>query len=173
MPTSTTAEADQTRAHLAATRDAVLAHCATLTPGAWHAADGPGRWSPAQILEHLVLMEGRLGALLPAMLEQPAEGNWRERTAAQEPKLALTAVATSKVEAPPPTHPQGGQTPAELQAAFAAGRERLLALVARRAELEQRVRMHPALGELNAWQWLRLVGYHSERHLAQMKAIGA
>jgi hypothetical protein len=161
----------QAQSHLAATRDAVLAHCATLTPEAWHRSNGPGRWTPAQILEHLVIVEQRVGGALAALLEQPPVSDWRERTAAQEPKIAAAAVATTKVDAPPATHPQGKQTPAELLAAFAAGREPLLALAARRAELEQRVRMHAAIGELNGWQWLRLVGYHSQRHLAQMQAI--
>lgn len=173
MPTPAAAVTEaQAQRHLAATRDALLAHCAQLSPEAWHRSDGEGRWTPAQILEHLVLVEQRILGLLGAMLEQAPEADWRERTAAQEPKLAATAVAVSKVEAPPPMHPQGNRAPAELQAAFAALRERTIALAVRRGELEQRVKTHLALGDLNGWQWLRVLGYHTERHLAQMQAAG-
>jgi hypothetical protein len=161
----------QAREHLRATREAVLAHCASLTPEQWAASDGPGRWTAALIIEHLAVLEQRVAGLLENMLKEPPAADWRERTAAQEGRLAEAAVATKKAEAPPVVQPRGEKTPAESLAEFAAARERLLALAARRDELEQRVRVHPLFGEVNGWQWLRLTAYHSERHLAQMRAL--
>ncbi|HUX67623.1 MAG TPA: DinB family protein [Terriglobales bacterium] len=173
----TTASAVPTAAEMAAaianlerSREAVLAHCAGLADGAWERSDGPGRWSAADILEHLVIVERRSLGLLASMLEQPPEPDWQERTAGREAMLPRAAVAEEKIVAPPPLQPQRGSTPPALLADFAAARAATLAFAATPNQpLKEHTRKHPVLGTLNGYHWLLLIGYHTQRHLSQMR----
>ena len=166
----TPAELQAAIENLERSRDAVLAHCSGLSASAWERSDGPGRWSPAGILEHLVIIERRSLGLVSAMLTQPAEPDWHARTAAQDARLPGAVVVETKIQAPPPLQPQGGADPRTLLDDFGAARAATLAFAATPGQpLKQHLRSHPAFGELNGYQWLLLIGYHTERHLGQMR----
>lgn len=61
---------------------------------------------------------------------------------------------------------------AALTAAFKERRDRTIAFVEKTpAELRLYVVKHPALGELDAYQWILLIAAHSERHTRQLLEV--
>lgn len=165
----TPAPASDAVALLTASRDHLVAFCATLAPEDWRRKRGSD-WSPAEVLEHLAILEGLVSARLTKTLSDPAEPNWRERTADKEGTLHLAASRENKVQAPPVSHPKGQSDPAQLLREFGAAREVMIGLAKNSArELEQRTREHPVFGVCNGRQWLELCAHHTERHLQQMK----
>ncbi|HXR97950.1 MAG TPA: DinB family protein [Terriglobales bacterium] len=169
-PIPTAAEMQYAVSELESTRDALLDTCATLPQNAWTLSDGEARWTAAQVLEHITIVERRVVGLLEKMLGQPPEPDWHDRTASKDAILPHTRVANEKLTAPPPLHPTGQQTPAELIAAFQSARAATLAFAARPHQpLKEHTQKHLALGELNGYQWLVLAAHHTTRHLAQIK----
>lgn len=154
---------------LETSRDALQSRCAALPAAAWAASDGPGRWTVTDILEHLVILERSALPTQQKLLAQPPEPDWATRTAGREAVLPKVALAEVKIVAPPPIQPQGGQAPAALLAEFTAARNALIAFAARPGQdLKAHTREHPVLGTINGYQLLLAVGYHTQRHLAQM-----
>lgn len=171
---STAAERALAQTVLRDSHDELVSHCQSLDAGAWEASDGPGRWTVRGILEHLAIIEQRITTLTQAMLAQPPESHWRELTAAKDAELAEVASAARKIEAPEILHPTNSRSAPELLKEFQLHRLVNIELAGRAdLPLKQYVRKHPALGPLNAWQWLVVTGYHTRRHLNQMRRAAA
>jgi len=154
---------------LTASRDNLVAFCATLAPEDWR-RKRDSEWSPAEVLEHLAILEGLVSARLAKMLSDPAEPDWREHTADKDGTLHRAASRENKLKSPPAVHPKGQSEPAQLLREFGAAREVMVGLAKNSVrELEQRTREHPVFGVCNGRQWLELCAHHTERHLKQMK----
>lgn len=169
------AERAHAQRELTASRDELLDFCATLPPGhpAWQARLRDDSWTVAGILEHLTIVEQRVGTLMQAMLAQPPDPNWRELTAGKEAAMPALAAGAQKITAPPVLHPQGRPVP-ELLAEYRQHRDTNLALASRDdLPLKHCIRNHPALGPLNGYQWLLITASHTRRHLAQMREAAA
>jgi len=163
-------ELAEAKAILEASRDQLLAFCAGLSPADWAKSDGDSRWSIAQILEHLVIVERRSVALLENLAQGTPDPDWEAKTAAKDSILARAAVVEQRISAPAAIHPGPAPDPVYLQRDFRAAREETLALAARPGvPLKHFVRTHPAFGDVTALQSLRLLGYHTQRHLSQMR----
>lgn len=170
-PVPSPQELAQAQTILESSRDELLAFCAHLAPSDWTKSDGASRWTIAQILDHLVIVERGVAALLENMVSTAAaDPDWEVKTAAKDGRLASAAVVETRVSAVPAVLPHPDPNPEALLHDFREAREHMLALAARPGvALKQYVRVHPVLGEVNALQNLRLVGYHTLRHLSQMK----
>ena len=136
----------------------------------------PERWSVAEVLEHLALVEGRVGALFGLLL-------------ADAPKLAdADGVATEldranlrnrdrRIEAPEAIQPTGTVSAGAAMATLEQTRQQLLALLDRieseRVDLSKVSRQHPVLGPLDGYQWIQAVGGHEERHTMQIVEIAS
>ena len=130
------------------------------------------RWSVAEVLEHLSIVEGRLVMMLgPLLAAAPANTG-----AAAGPTEALrTALRnrSNRVSAPDPIQPTGAVNADEAWAALERTRAELLVLLdaAEGRDLTQVSRQHPVLGPLDGYQWLTSIGGHEERHAAQIVEI--
>ena len=163
-------ELAEAKAILEASRDQLLAFCAGLSPADWAKSDGDSRWSIAQILDHLVIVERRSVALLENLTQGTPDPDWEAKTAAKDSILARAAVVEQRISAPAAIQPGPAPDPVALQRDFRAAREETLALAARPGvPLKHFVRTHPAFGDVTALQNLRLLGYHTQRHLSQMR----
>lgn len=166
-------ERNETVRLLEHSRDALVAHCAQLSPADWARSDGPGRWTQAGILEHLVLVESGIRKRMEAMLASPADPDWEAHTAGKDAVAPEVANVTKRVMAPERLHPTGQATPAESLAAFQAARAQTIALAQQPdVPYKQYTFEHPALGLLNGLQVLRVTAYHTLRHLGQMRHCG-
>jgi DinB superfamily len=136
----------------------------------------PGRWTIAEIVEHLSITEGSALRLCRKLLEKAeAEGHAREEGTPFPPvSLAEFAEqARQKFTAPDSIAPTGARP---LPESLAALRETRAALHALRPRIERvegtAVRFpHAAFGPLNLYQWLLFIGGHELRHLAQIEAL--
>ncbi|HEY0170130.1 MAG TPA: DinB family protein [Pyrinomonadaceae bacterium] len=137
----------------------------------------PDRWSPAQLCEHLSIVEGNVVGLLGKLLGKAEEsGAPRAEGAAFEPVSIEEFVERSRAarfEAPERLRP-ADSTP--LADSLRRLRDSRAALHGLRPALERAdghaLRFpHPAWGPLNLYQWLLFVGAHESRHLAQIEAV--
>jgi hypothetical protein len=136
----------------------------------------PEKWSAAEIVEHLSIIERRVTKLIAALLDE-AEAGGRPRDAAAP--FAPVSVAefveqsrAQKFNAPENARPEG----LPLADSLSNLRDSRAALQALRPRVERvdgsDTRFpHPAWGPLNLYQWVAFVGAHEARHLAQIEAL--
>lgn len=164
---------------IAAVRDSLAADRATLRAAVDRvqaalrmkkpAAD---RWSVAEVLEHLSIVEGRIVMMLGAMFPSaPATTN--DVSGPTSIDRSAMQNRSNRVSAPGPTQPTGTLSADEAWAALERSRTGLLLLLetAEGRDLTQITRQHPVLGPLDGYQWLAAVGSHEERHALQIVEI--
>jgi hypothetical protein len=136
----------------------------------------PGKWSVAEIVEHLSMVEGSVARLLGSLLgKAEVAGHARAAGAPFAPVSIAVFVEqsrTQKYNAPASAHPSG----AMLAESVRRLRETRAGLHALRPRFESvdgaAVRFpHPVFGPLDLYQWLAFLGAHDARHLAQIDAL--
>jgi uncharacterized damage-inducible protein DinB len=140
---------------------------------------GTDRWSVAQVLQHLVMIDKRVGrGMTKWVADARAGGTGPEtETSSVMNSLSLQAIAdrSQRRSAPEDVRPQGDidaksawtaleQSRAALRAAMLAGDGLALSEV---------IQPHPVLGPINLYQWALFVGSHETRHTAQVREIAA
>ncbi len=141
-------------------------------------APGPGRWSVAEVLEHLTIIETRVGAMFTMKVDAArAAGLAREmETGSIKGFLDLTRVLNrdQRIEAPEPARPTGKLTSEMAWTALEKSRASLrnAIVTADGLALSDVSHPHPIFGELNLYQWGLLAGAHELRHAAQIREIG-
>ena len=160
---------DATRARLFQTVEGLSAAQQTFSPA-------PDRWSVAEVLEHLSIIERRVAKLVAALLDK-AEANGQSRDGGEP--FAPVSVAefversrAQKFDAPEEVRPEG----LPLADSLSSLRDSRAALQALRPRVERvdgcAIRFpHPAWGPLNLYQWVAFIGAHESRHLAQIEAL--
>jgi hypothetical protein len=133
-------------------------------------------WSVAEIVEHLVTVEGGVVKLTAKLLTK-AEADGIKSDGRLDPPVSFVEQAKSienrKLQAPERIHPQGAQSIDDSLTKLDENR-RLL------NELRPRIEMtdssntafpHPFFGNINLYQWLVMIGMHEARHLKQIEGI--
>ena len=138
-----------------------------------HYKPAPDRWSVAEIVEHLTIVEGGLFGMLQKALEAPADNSKRSAMTDQA-MIADVAGRITRFPAPEFLAPSG-KAPDELMwTSFAAARERTRDFAAAtNADLRNHFMNHPVLGDLDCYQWLLLLGAHCDRHRVQGEEVKA
>lgn len=140
---------------------------------------GPGRWSVAEILEHLSVVESAIVRMLGQQVRAArVSGLGQERVT--EPVVPTVTVARlldrdAKLAASERSQPKGGIGWADAREAFRRARTEVVELL-RAADglaLSELVIPHPLLGPLNVYQWAVFLGAHARRHAAQVRETGA
>ncbi len=135
----------------------------------------PDRWSIAEILEHLRLVESGVARLITKRTGQArADGLGEETSSASVmPTFApfTTALAAQVMEAPVPVRPRSDVGINEAIEGLADSREALRAAAASANGLSigEIKHTHPFLGELDLYQWLIFIGQHEVRHKKQIE----
>lgn len=159
------------RASLAADRDALRAAVERVPAALRDRKPAPDRWSVAEVLEHLGIVESRtVAALAPLIGEAPAAGG---AAAATPLDRTLLRDRTQRVTAPEMIRPTGTVTAEAAWAALERSRAGLLALLdtCEGRDLTAVGRVHPRLGQIDGYQWIASVGGHEERHTLQILEI--
>lgn len=166
-------ERQRAAAYLTRTRDCLLQVIADLTDTQWHFKPAPERWSAAEILEHLVLVEDRVHGLIERMPEAPCAD--ADRNNAEVEKIILTEVPrrSPKYSAPPPILPSNATHPAELLKRFVELRSVTIQLLETALALRGHVAPHPVLGLCDGYQWILAASAHTARHTAQVLEVKA
>lgn len=135
----------------------------------------PDRWSVAEIVEHLAITEARITRMVSTGVQTTNPGPDPESTPIL-PTLDVARLLDRSVKriAKGGMEPTGKLTEAEAWSALERSRDELLAAVAVLDGLAIGAfrAPHPALGELDGYQWLAFIGAHEARHARQIREVG-
>lgn len=129
---------------------------------------GKGKWSIAQVLEHLYLMEMNT---VDGIMETLSKNEYNPT---EEKPIYQMLDRTIKRVAPDDLTPSDKfQTLDELERKLNNSREALIKSIEGVSEedLENKSFIHRRYGLLSIRQWVLLIGYHEERHLQQIEEI--
>lgn len=127
-----------------------------------------GKWSIAQVLEHLYLIEKMAVEGIQKALERSGVNPVKLR------RIHLAADRSYKVQAPENLLPSAEfQTLKQLKNKLDTSRESLFKCVDGISieTLDEKSMPHPVYGALTLSQWVSLIGYHEQRHLGQIEEI--
>ena len=129
----------------------------------------PDRWSIAEIVHHLCLVEQRVIAQLEAALDAPPPRmKLRERLM---PVALLVGSRVVRVKAPRAVEPLDAPSKKEVVANYESVRARLKEFGTRlgRERLQQLAMKHPFLGTFDGVRAISFAGHHEQRHYKQIK----
>jgi hypothetical protein len=148
----------------------------SVPPDQRNVRSNPDRWSPAEIVHHVALVERRLAQRLAQLVEQaralPPE---TETTSALSTKATTNVLnrtdrfVTSEATEPRDTDPTrvwGELMDARREVVSVVQRGDGLALGAVAAA-------HPRLGGFNGYEWIAFIGSHAARHADQIREMSA
>jgi uncharacterized damage-inducible protein DinB len=138
-----------------------------------------GRWSVLGVLEHLVIVEGRLTAMLGQKVAEARAGGMgqEQETGAIAPSAseARTLDRTKKIVASEAIQPKTIRELPQILASLDETRAALRNLVVSTDGLALGAIQfpHPVFGPMDGYGWFRFIGLHEMRHTAQIREIGA
>jgi uncharacterized damage-inducible protein DinB len=140
---------------------------------------GPDRWSVAQVLQHLFIIEKRIATGVTKWVgDARAAGLGPEAEVSSvlnSLDLGLIADRSKRRNAPEEVRPGGDLDAASAWASLEKTRAALRAgvLPGDGLALSEVIQPHPVLGPINLYQWLLFVGSHEVRHTGQVREIAA
>lgn len=156
---------------LTAARAQLLAVAETVSAGLWQKQPAPGRWSAAEVIAHLTMVETAVlkGARKLLQTDPVPVPFWRRLHI--PPKLSEYRLI--KRQSPLPLDPAYlGEKDAMLERFRALRAETLAFLESNRGRDLTRWRWpHPFFGSLNASTWFKMISYHERRHTKQLREI--
>jgi uncharacterized damage-inducible protein DinB len=165
--------------HIASHRRDVYAAVATVPEQLRDQRPAPGRWSVAEVLEHLSLIERRVAALLSAQVTAARANNVgpdveTSSVVASFSNIERVTDRTNKIDSPEPVEPTGTLDAQASAHALAESRAVMLTALqhADGVALGELVQLHPVLGPLNMYHWIVALGLHDARHAAQIREAG-
>jgi uncharacterized damage-inducible protein DinB len=160
--------------YLAETRNGVVEATKGLSDAQWKFKPGPDRWSIAEIVEHLALVENfLLENVRPQLASSTAVAPDRDLKQVDANILAKIPDRSTKFQAPPPIVPTGRWTPQVALDRFLASRQQTVAFLKSDADLRGHVVTHPVAGPMDGYQWILSIAAHSERHTKQILEVKA
>lgn len=169
--------ADRERAvtYLAQTRDNLLRAASGLSPAQLQFKPAPDRWSVAECLEHIITVENRVFDGISTAIAQPADGSKRGSYDGRDDELVqIVTDRGSRRQAPEAALPSRRWAPDQLVREFQGTRKRTIDFASTtECDPRQHFFPHRALGELDCYQWLLLLGGHGDRHRAQIEEVVA
>lgn len=136
----------------------------------------PARWSPAEIVQHLAIVDQRIVQRLSGLIEEARALPPETETSSLLPNRVITRVVdrTSRFRTGPTAEPVDADAERVWDELLSA-RRALREVVAHGDGLALgRVSApHPALGAFNGYEWLMFVGAHAARHADQIREMTA
>jgi hypothetical protein len=134
----------------------------------------PDRWSVAETLEHIVLVEDYLlQNVTDKVMKSPAGAADRDTAKIDAMVLAMIPDRSHKAQAPPPVTPTDRWTPAETLDNFLKTRTKTIALLDSTPDLRAHASDSPIGQQLDGYEWLLFIGAHSQRHTKQILEVKA
>ncbi len=167
------ADRDKGVMYLEETRDGVVAAVSGLSDAQMHFKPAPDRWSVAECLEHIALAEDFLMMNVSQNVMKAAPGEPdRDLAKIDANVLAMIPDRSHKRQAPPQLVPTGRWTPDQTLKHFLASREKTIEYMKTTPDLRAHVADSP-MGQIDAYEWLLLIGAHSKRHTEQIDEVKA
>ncbi|MBV9772498.1 MAG: DinB family protein [Gemmatimonadetes bacterium] len=157
-------------------RAALRAEVDRVPPALREQRPAPDRWSVAEVLEHLSMVENRIAGVLEGRIAAARAEGLREETetgpVVPENYVALVRDRSRPRVASEASTPRG----LDAEGAWAAleqarGALRRAVLAGDGLALGEVTAPHPALGEIDLYQWIAFVGGHEVRHTDQLREV--
>jgi uncharacterized damage-inducible protein DinB len=141
----------------------------------WEFRPAVGRWSIADCVEHVILVENRILKSIGKVLTREPQPE-KMAQALEKDRFLMDGTAldrSRRLNAPEPLVPkQTWPETNQLLNEFEGTRARTLEFVrSSDSDLRSHFFQHMAFGDLDCYQWLMLLPVHGERHLAQIEEI--
>lgn len=178
-PTLTTSERDWAVAEFEGSKKVFLDATKGLSPEQWNFKAAPDRWSVAECAEHIALSESFIfGLITERVIKSPAAPEKRDAVKGKDELiLKMMQDRSHKATAPEQLDPTKKPMPPE---------DSLKLFLESRAKTIEYVKMTqddlrdhffdhpvPAIGTLDAYQWLLLISGHTRRHTLQILEVKA
>lgn len=127
------------------------------------------RWSIAENVEHLVLVEGRLVG--DKALQAPVDPS-KCCAMSDADVMRVVAAVEKPLQSPPPFQPELRWPPETLTREFETVRRRSREFASGvKGDFRRRFFPHPFFGDFDCYQWLLVIPAHCQRHTAQSEAV--
>ncbi len=177
----TSAELENGRRYMEQTRTSVTDATRGLSAAQWSFQPGPGRWSIAEIVEHVVIVQERvLGPIMEGLANGGAPG-YADPKEVDAIVLDRFPERTLKFPAPEAVRPAGRWTPAEALDRLIANYRSLTGRLESSTGLRHHAIESPPLiaitqgvhRHMDGYQWLLAAAAHTERHTRQILEVKA
>ena len=169
----TDADRDKLLAHLDKTSTALLTAVNGLTDAQWNYRAAEGRWSIAEVMEHIAAGEKMMRGLVVEAMKQPASADLLAGARQDELIASRIPDRETKFKAPEPLIPTNRfSSPAAAVDAFKSERAETVKLVRAGGDLRSYAGKSP-LGNLDVYGWVLFASAHSERHTKQIEEVKA
>jgi hypothetical protein len=179
--TVTTSELEHARVYLQQTRDGALGATKGLTQAQWSFKPAPDRWSIAEIVEHMVLVQDFvLGPVRQQLAKAPAAGP-RDDHRVDAIVIDQLPDRTAKFQAPEFVRPTGRWIPAVAMDRLLKNYAQLTEYLEKTPDLRQHAVDAPPLkavskgayDTMDGYQWILAAAAHVERHTKQILEVKA
>lgn len=150
-----------------------------LSEAQWNFKSAPDRWSVAECAEHIALSEGFIfGLVSEKVITAPANPEKRDAAKGKDEMIVkIMQDRSHKATAPEPLDPtKRPMAHADAVKLFLVNRAHTIDFVKTTQEdLRDHLYDHPvpAIGTLDAYQWILLISGHTRRHTAQILEVKA
>lgn len=178
-PTLSQADRDKAITELDGSRQMFLDAIKGLSPAQWNFKAGPDRWSIAQCADHIALSEDLIfGVVMNQVMKTTPDPAKHELVKGKDDVLVkMLQDRTHKATAPEPLDPtKHMMAPEDATKQFLASRARTIDFVkTTQDDLRDHFFDHPvpAIGTLDAYQWILLISGHTRRHTLQILEVKA
>lgn len=170
----TQADRDRGVKYLEQTRDGVTAAIKGLSETQLKFKPAPDRWSIAETLEHIALVEDAIFQnVTEKVMKAPAGQASRDTAKTDAAIMAMVPDRSHKVTAPPEFVPTGRWTASEALDHFQQSRAKTIAYLESTQGLREHVADSPLGQPMDAYEWLLFMAGHSERHTKQIEEVKA
>ena len=165
-------ERNQALEFLTQSRNGLFASVQGLSEAQWTFKPAPDRWSIAECVEHVVIVQDFVRANIGNLAAAAASP---ERDEKQIDALIIARVPDRSTRFPAPERvlPTGRWTPPEALDRYSASCQEIADRLSSASDLRGRAIPHPALGPLDGYQWILAVAGHTIRHTKQILEVAA
>lgn len=172
--TVTQADKEKAAKYLDETREGVVAATKGLSEAQMKFKPAPDRWSVAETLEHITLVEDALFQNVTGnVMKAPAGAPDRDTAKIDSMVLDMVSDRTHKRQAAPQFVPTGRWTPAETLDHFQKSRAKTIEFLQSTSDLRAHAIDSPLGQQLDAYEWVLFMGAHSQRHTKQILEVKA
>jgi hypothetical protein len=174
-----TKKAQEVVDYISAERDKFLATADGLSDAQLNFKTADGQWSIREIFHHIWMVEGLTARLMANLLKQAVENQLPEDPDCEGCVLhsldTHAELLKNRFQAPERVVPLDALPLAESIGKMGETRVKLLQPLEElcRYDVSSMLFPHPALGPINAYQWLLVMGGHESRHRRQIDRIKA
>jgi hypothetical protein len=179
VETLTQPDRDKAVAELEGSRQAFLDATKGLSPAQWNFKAGPDRWSIAECAEHIALSEDFIfGVVTNQVMKTPLAPKKRDAVKGKDEVIVkILQDRSHKATAPEPIDPRKRpMSPEDSVKQFLASRSRTIEYMkTTQDDLRDHFADHPvpAIGTLDAYQWIMLISGHARRRTLQILEVKA